>query len=197
MTHEHSLAAKKTGYLATSLFLDDSHDLIILIVNTIQQDLKSDNYLVVCAALTAVCKLINSETIPAVLNQVSLASWGLMEIALATIDCKLLYSAKVLQTHSMVSRVGLQLFAIPSCLNVCSYLESSGLGCRAFAPPKGAGPQKSSYGVAPLLPALSKYCFALDVQIQTGEFKHFVFPKHPLVDWCYSCCLAFYALGNL
>lgn len=70
MTHEHSLAAKKTGYLATSLFLDDSHDLIILIVNTIQQDLKSDNYLVVCAALTAVCKLINAETIPAVLNQV-------------------------------------------------------------------------------------------------------------------------------
>ncbi|GAQ89669.1 Adaptin family protein [Klebsormidium nitens] len=71
MTHEHSLAAKKTGYLATSLFLDDSHDLIILIVNTIQQDLKSDNYLVVCAALTAVCKLINAETIPAVLNQVA------------------------------------------------------------------------------------------------------------------------------
>ncbi|KAK9153064.1 hypothetical protein Sjap_000544 [Stephania japonica] len=42
----------------------------MLIVNTIQKDLKSDNYLVVCAALTAVCKLINEETIPAVLPQV-------------------------------------------------------------------------------------------------------------------------------
>lgn len=70
MTHDDSLILKRTGYLAVTLFLNEDHDLIILIVNTIQKDLKSDNYLVVCAALTAVCKLINEETIPAVLNQV-------------------------------------------------------------------------------------------------------------------------------
>lgn len=70
MTHDDSLVLKRTGYLAVTLFLNEDHDLIILIVNTIQKDLKSDNYLVVCAALTAVCKLINEETIPAVLNQV-------------------------------------------------------------------------------------------------------------------------------
>eukprot|EP00897_Mesotaenium_endlicherianum_P006964 jgi/Mesen1/6296/ME000325S05437 len=70
MTHDDNLLLKKTGYLAVTLFLDDNHDLIILIVNTIQKDLKSDNHLIVCAALGAVCKLINEETIPAVLPQV-------------------------------------------------------------------------------------------------------------------------------
>ena len=70
MTHDDTLSLKRTGYLAVTLFLNEDHDLIILIVNTIQKDLKSDNYLVVCAALNAVCKLINEETIPAVLPQV-------------------------------------------------------------------------------------------------------------------------------
>ncbi|XWS62283.1 hypothetical protein CRYUN_Cryun07bG0196900 [Craigia yunnanensis] len=70
MTHDDNLLVKRTGYLAVTLFLNEDHDLIILIVNTIQKDLKSDNYLVVCAALNAVCKLINEETIPAVLPQV-------------------------------------------------------------------------------------------------------------------------------
>ncbi|GLT73924.1 hypothetical protein SLA2020_457530 [Shorea laevis] len=70
MTHDDNLLVKRTGYLAVTLFLNEDHDLIILIVNTIQKDLKSDNYLVVCAALNAVCRLINEETIPAVLPQV-------------------------------------------------------------------------------------------------------------------------------
>nr|GMD82035.1 AP-4 complex subunit epsilon [Ipomoea batatas] len=70
MTHDDNLLFKKTGYLAVTLFLNEDHDLIILIVNTIQKDLKSDNYLVVCSALNAVCKLINEDTIPAVLPQV-------------------------------------------------------------------------------------------------------------------------------
>nr|QGT52195.1 AP-4 complex epsilon subunit [Cyamopsis tetragonoloba] len=67
MTHDDLLSLKRTGYLAVTLFLSDDHNLIILIVNTIQKDLKSDNYLVVCAALNAVCRLINEETIPAIL----------------------------------------------------------------------------------------------------------------------------------
>ncbi|KAK9706997.1 hypothetical protein RND81_07G166500 [Saponaria officinalis] len=70
MTHDDTVLHKRTGYLAVTLFLNDDHDLIILIVNTIQKDLRSDNYLVVCAALNAVCRLINEETIPAVLPQV-------------------------------------------------------------------------------------------------------------------------------
>ncbi|XP_051151125.1 AP-4 complex subunit epsilon-like isoform X2 [Andrographis paniculata] len=70
MTHDENLLLKRTGYLAVTLFLNEDHDLIILIVNTIQKDLKSDNYLAVCAALNAACKLINEETIPAILPQV-------------------------------------------------------------------------------------------------------------------------------
>ncbi|XP_057523867.1 AP-4 complex subunit epsilon-like, partial [Amaranthus tricolor] len=70
MTHDDNILLKRTGYLAVTLFLNEDHDLIILIVNTIQKDLKSDNYLVVSAALNAVCRLINEETIPAVLPQV-------------------------------------------------------------------------------------------------------------------------------
>ena len=70
-TVEHDLAMKRVGYLATSAFLDENHELIILLVNTVQQDLRSDNYLVVCAALTTVCRLVNEETIPAVLPQVT------------------------------------------------------------------------------------------------------------------------------
>ena len=62
--HDDTLLLKRTGYL------NDDHDLIILIVNTIQKDVKSDNYRNVCATLNAVCRLINDETVPAVLPQV-------------------------------------------------------------------------------------------------------------------------------
>ncbi|EMS64146.1 AP-4 complex subunit epsilon [Triticum urartu] len=70
MTHDESLPLKRTGYLAVALFIDERHDLVILVVNTIQKDLRSDNYLVVCAALTAASRLIGEEAIPAVLPQV-------------------------------------------------------------------------------------------------------------------------------
>ncbi len=65
-----ALALKKVGYLATTLFLDDQHELILLIVNTLQQDLKNDNFMVVCASLSAICKLIGDDTAPAVLTPV-------------------------------------------------------------------------------------------------------------------------------
>ena len=35
----------QVAYLASSLFLDHESDLIILVVNTLTQDLRSDNYL--------------------------------------------------------------------------------------------------------------------------------------------------------
>ncbi len=46
LTHEPHITSKKVGYLAVSLMLDDTHDLLILLVNTLQQDLKSDSPLV-------------------------------------------------------------------------------------------------------------------------------------------------------
>lgn len=36
----------QVAYLASTLFLDSSSDLVILAVNTIQRDLKSDNFMV-------------------------------------------------------------------------------------------------------------------------------------------------------
>jgi AP-4 complex subunit epsilon-1 len=70
MTCDDNPLLKWSGYLAVTLFLDEDHDLIILIMKIIQKDLKPDNYLICCATLTAVCKLLNEETIPAVLPQV-------------------------------------------------------------------------------------------------------------------------------
>ncbi|KAL3152008.1 hypothetical protein ABBQ32_001127 [Trebouxia sp. C0010 RCD-2024] len=57
----------QVAYLASSLFLDYKDDTIILVVNTLSTDLKSDNYLIVCAALTAICKLISPDLINAVM----------------------------------------------------------------------------------------------------------------------------------
>ena len=42
------------GYLASSLFLNEDHELNMLLVNTLQNDLRSENQLVVCSALTTV-----------------------------------------------------------------------------------------------------------------------------------------------
>ncbi|KAL5019552.1 hypothetical protein ScPMuIL_002444 [Solemya velum] len=58
---------KRIGYLACSLLLNENHELILLLVNTIQKDLKSSNLLDNCMALTAVCQLLNTEMIPMVL----------------------------------------------------------------------------------------------------------------------------------
>ncbi|XP_071788543.1 AP-4 complex subunit epsilon-1-like isoform X2 [Asterias amurensis] len=67
LAQQGSLATKRVGYLAISLFLHEDHELILLLVNTIQRDLSSTNMLHNCMALSAVCKLIGSEMVPAVL----------------------------------------------------------------------------------------------------------------------------------
>jgi len=61
---------KRVGYLAVSLFLHENHELIVLLINTLQKDLRSTNVMEVCCALTAVCKLINKDMMPALLPQV-------------------------------------------------------------------------------------------------------------------------------
>ena len=69
-TQHSSLLEKRVGYLAVSLLLHEDHELIYLLVNTIQRDLQSTNIVEVCMALTVICKLINAEMIPAVLQYV-------------------------------------------------------------------------------------------------------------------------------
>lgn len=70
MTQRTVLAEKKTGYLASSLFLDSDSELLILLVNTLQRDLRSSNPWEVCAALAAATKLIGADTVPAVIKLV-------------------------------------------------------------------------------------------------------------------------------
>jgi len=66
LTHEKALLAKRTGYLACNLFLHKDHELMLLLINTMQRDLNSPNHLEVCAALTSVTRLVNLEMIPAI-----------------------------------------------------------------------------------------------------------------------------------
>ena len=71
-THESDLSVKRQAYLACSHILDDKSELIMLLINTMQHDLASSEYLVVCAALNAIAKLITDENnaIPALLPSV-------------------------------------------------------------------------------------------------------------------------------
>lgn len=67
---QSNLLYKRVGYLAVSLFLHENHELIVLLINTIQKDLHSTNVAEVCYALTVLCKLINKDMMPALLPQV-------------------------------------------------------------------------------------------------------------------------------
>lgn len=67
MVHSNRLMEKRVGYLIVSLVLHADHSFMLLLVNSLQSDLKSDNFLEVSMALSVVCRLINVETIPAVL----------------------------------------------------------------------------------------------------------------------------------
>ncbi|KAI1904057.1 hypothetical protein AGOR_G00001760 [Albula goreensis] len=58
---------KRVGYLAVSLFLNESHDLLLLLVNTVLKDLQSTNLIEVCMALTVVSQVFPKDMIPAVL----------------------------------------------------------------------------------------------------------------------------------
>eukprot|EP00921_Rhytidocystis_pertsovi_P003025 GHVQ01005038.1.p1 GENE.GHVQ01005038.1~~GHVQ01005038.1.p1 ORF type:complete len:859 (-),score=114.24 GHVQ01005038.1:1882-4458(-) len=66
LTHEKQLLCKRMGYLACNVFLHKDHELMLLLINTIQRDLSSVNHLEVSAALTCVCRLVNNEMHPAI-----------------------------------------------------------------------------------------------------------------------------------
>lgn len=61
---------KRVGYLACTLFLENDNELGIMLINTLQRDLKSHNYLDTCAALNAVCYLQHPEMLHSVLDLV-------------------------------------------------------------------------------------------------------------------------------
>lgn len=58
-------------FFLASVFLSPDHEFRFMLVNQIQRDMKSTNMLEVCTALTAVCKLVTVDMIPAVIGDVS------------------------------------------------------------------------------------------------------------------------------
>ncbi|KAI8465281.1 MAG: AP-4 complex subunit epsilon-1 [Monoraphidium minutum] len=63
---DSNLLTKKAAYLALSQLLDYTHELVLLLVNTLLSDLKSDNYVVVCSGLVTATKLIGPDLVNAV-----------------------------------------------------------------------------------------------------------------------------------
>ncbi|CEM22902.1 unnamed protein product [Vitrella brassicaformis CCMP3155] len=70
LTNDRNLICKKMGYLACNLCLHRDHELMLLLINTIQRDLSSANHLEVCSALTCISRLVNHEMIPAIFPQI-------------------------------------------------------------------------------------------------------------------------------
>ena len=57
---------KRIAYTTVALQLNPHHTFMLLLINSIQTDLRSDNFLDVGIALQTVCQLINLDTIPAI-----------------------------------------------------------------------------------------------------------------------------------
>lgn len=67
LAQQGSILEKRVGYLAVSLFLNESHELLLLLVNTVLKDLQSTNLIEVCMALTVVSQMFPKDMIPAIL----------------------------------------------------------------------------------------------------------------------------------
>ncbi|XP_030631531.1 AP-4 complex subunit epsilon-1 [Chanos chanos] len=67
LAQQGTVLEKRVGYLAVSLFLNESHDLLLLLVNTVLKDLQSSNLIEVCMALTVVSQVFPKDMIPAIL----------------------------------------------------------------------------------------------------------------------------------
>jgi hypothetical protein len=59
-------APAQAAYLALTQLLHHNHELVLLLVNTLLSDLKSDNFVVACSALVVTCKLIGPDLVSAV-----------------------------------------------------------------------------------------------------------------------------------
>lgn len=67
LAQQGSILDKRVGYLAVSLFLNERHELLLLLVNTVLKDLQSTNLIEVCMALTVVSQMFPKDMIPAIL----------------------------------------------------------------------------------------------------------------------------------
>ena len=67
MANSRNILEKRMGYLAVTLVLNPDHQFMLLLINTMQKDMRSDNVLEVSMSLGVVCKLVSVETVPALL----------------------------------------------------------------------------------------------------------------------------------
>ncbi|KAI2648581.1 AP-4 complex subunit epsilon-1 [Labeo rohita] len=67
LAQQGAVLEKRVGYLAVSLFLNEGHELLLLLVNTVLKDLQSTNLIEACMALTVVAQVFPKDMIPAVL----------------------------------------------------------------------------------------------------------------------------------
>lgn len=70
LTQHKSLLSKRIGYLTSTLFLDKDHEMLIMLVATLQKDLESHNYLEVLAALHTISRVANQSIMLAVMDKV-------------------------------------------------------------------------------------------------------------------------------
>uniref|UniRef100_A0A8C1ZM95 AP-4 complex subunit epsilon n=1 Tax=Cyprinus carpio TaxID=7962 RepID=A0A8C1ZM95_CYPCA len=67
LAQQGGVLEKRVGYLAVSLFLNEGHELLLLLVNTVLKDLQSTNVIEAYMALTVVAQVFPKDMIPAVL----------------------------------------------------------------------------------------------------------------------------------
>ena len=66
LAQSKNILVKRIGYLACTLFIDKTSDILILLIATVQKDLQSKNHLEVMAALNVISKLCHTSIIAAV-----------------------------------------------------------------------------------------------------------------------------------
>ncbi|CAM9322247.1 unnamed protein product, partial [Phaeothamnion confervicola] len=71
LTASQNLIQKRVGYLCSALTLSPEHEFRFMLINQLQRDIKSPNFLEACAGLGAICKLVTADMIPAVLPDVA------------------------------------------------------------------------------------------------------------------------------
>ncbi|KAK2194892.1 bifunctional Armadillo-type fold/Clathrin-coatomer adaptor [Babesia duncani] len=67
MAQEKDVVCKRAGYLACMQLLRPDSNLMLLLVNTIQKDLNSPNFIERCCALRCICTLLTKEMVPILL----------------------------------------------------------------------------------------------------------------------------------
>eukprot|EP01054_Gregarina_sp_Poly1_P004570 Gregarina_sp_Poly_1__4569@NODE_244_length_10763_cov_79_258975_g214_i0_p2_GENE_NODE_244_length_10763_cov_79_258975_g214_i0NODE_244_length_10763_cov_79_258975_g214_i0_p2_ORF_typecomplete_len993_score143_10Adaptin_N/PF01602_20/8e99AP4E_app_platf/PF14807_6/8_3e10Cnd1/PF12717_7/0_0022Cnd1/PF12717_7/0_026Proteasom_PSMB/PF10508_9/0_00024Proteasom_PSMB/PF10508_9/2_3HEAT_2/PF13646_6/1_2e04HEAT_2/PF13646_6/0_12HEAT_2/PF13646_6/7_7HEAT_2/PF13646_6/1_2e04Arm_2/PF04826_13/4_2Arm_2/PF04826_13/0_33CLASP_N/PF12 len=67
LVSDKNILSKRTGYMMCALCLNPTHEFLLLLVNTIQKDLASSDYLEVAVALTSCAQVMQAEAVPIML----------------------------------------------------------------------------------------------------------------------------------